>query len=128
MTSQLERLCDKLGVTVETLDCIAVPDHWPQGTWGINVRLRYKRRQLTTPFYLGPAHTSEPSAGDVLSCLISDANTAECSDTFEGFCDDFGLDHDSRKAEHTWKLVQRLAPKVRRFLGDDWDTFVDAEH
>ena len=43
---------------------------------------------------------SEPRAYDVLSCL-----TSYEPGTFEDFCDNFGYEEDSRKAEKTYKAV-----------------------
>ena len=37
-----------------------------------------------------------------------------------------GYDPDSRKAYALWKQLEKLTPKVHRFLGDDYEAFVEA--
>jgi len=129
MTSALDRLCTAKGVRIESqYGGVEVPEGWLPGTHPYKVTLRYQGRQLTVPFYMGPANDHEPSAGDVLSCLIMDACSYENATDFEDFCRDFGYDTDSRKAERIYKALEVQAPKVRRFLGDDFETFAEAEH
>lgn len=84
------------------------------------VTLHRKRRKLTVPFFTGPAITEDPTAHDVLDCLLSDASAGE--QTFEDFASEFGYDEDSRSALETWRACSRMASKLRRFLGD---AFVD---
>jgi hypothetical protein len=102
---------------------------WRETAHGYRVTLRYKRRdigrRLTVDFWMGPANTSEPDAEGVLDCLMSDMQAGEQS--FDEFCREFGYDEDSRTAERTWKACQRTAPKVRRFLGNDLETFLYAD-
>lgn len=94
--------------------------------WPSKVTLRFKGRQLTVPFYMGPANTREPTTADVLACLCSDARFGESS--FGDFCSDMGLDEDSRKAEATWRACVAMGPRVRQFLGAFFDDISGAEH
>ncbi len=55
------------------------------------VQLRYKGRQMTTPFQMGSAHTGEPTAAQVLSCLISDNESVKGARTFEEWAADRGV-------------------------------------
>jgi hypothetical protein len=87
------------------------------------VTLRYGRRSMRVPFYMGPALTDEPTAADVLSCLILDASATEIS--FEEWCADLGYDEDSRKAEATYRACVKNGQKVRRLLGDAFDTVAE---
>lgn len=48
-----------------------------------------------------------------LACLN---NEVLCLDGFEDFCEEFGFDMDSRKAEAGWKLWSALARKLRGFF------------
>lgn len=126
--SQLQALCDKLGIKCEATYGGVEP---PEGEWGrsahpYKVTLKFGRRRLTTAFFMGPAHTKEPTAADVLSCLISDGNVGE--ESFEDFCNSLGYDVDSRRAEKTWRACVKMAPRVRRFLGDHFDAVANAEH
>lgn len=52
-----------------------------------------------------------PTAYDLLACLQkSDPGM------FENFCDEFGYDYDSRKAEQTYHAVQQEWRKIQRFF------------
>lgn len=100
-------------------------DEWQKQAHPYRVTLTYERRRLTVDFFMGSANTSEPDAEGVIDCLLSDAQAGEQS--FEDFCADMGYDLDSRKAEQTWKQCRAYAPKVRRFLGHHFETFLYAE-
>lgn len=126
-TKSLTRVCEELGIHATSVYGGApIPDGWTPGTHAYKVTLRLGRRRLTVPFFMGPLHTREPTAADVLSCMVSDAFAGE--QNFEGFCADFGYDVDSRKAEATWKACAKTAPKLRRFLGTHFDAVASAEH
>lgn len=86
-------------------------DHW-------RVTLKRPGKQMSLHYSKGYGHGgAPPTAEEVLECLCSDA----CTDggTFEDFCDYYGYDSDSRKAEKSYKAVQRQTDKLRRFLGAD---------
>ena len=104
-----------------------VPEDFAPGTHPYKVTLRYQGRQLTVPFFMGPALEREPDAVGVLECLLSDVSCVEGCRDFEDFCADLGYDVDSRKAEAMYKACEALYPKLRRFLGSDFSTFMEAE-
>src|SRR5574343_873661 len=93
----------------------------PQGSTHWRVTLRYMGRRMTVPFSMGPAHSGEPGASDVLECLCMDAT---CPDNFEDFCAELGYDPDSRKAERTHRAILRQTAGLRRLLGADFDSIV----
>ena len=95
-----------------------------KGSTGYMVTLRFKGRQITVPFYMGPALCREPHAKEVLGCLVSDAQCGEYD--FEEFCSNMGYDEDSRRAERIHKACQRTAEKLERFLGEDYDEIAQA--
>lgn len=95
------------------------PESFDPGASSWSVTLRFKGRRLTVPFYTGSL-AGEPDAAGVLDCLISDTYAGE--QDFDEFCAEYGYDTDSRKAEATWHACRREGHKVRRFLGDDFDT------
>jgi len=104
-------------------------DDWPADAFHWKVTLRLKGRRLTTEFHQGSAHTAEPTAADVLACLVSDAASVESEDGFEGWADSLGYDADSRKAERTYKACARIRDRVRRFLPDhDLFDLANLEH
>lgn len=92
------------------------------------VTLRYKGRKMTTPYNMGSAHTSEPGAASVLSCLISDNESVKNARSFEDWCGDMGWDSDSRRAERTYNACRDLGAKVERLLGPDYATFAEASN
>lgn len=60
--------------------------------------------------------SKEPTMYDVLACL-----TKSDPGTFEDFCDEFGYDTDSRRAERTYKAVCKEYAAVERLFGDVMD-------
>lgn len=58
----------------------------------------------------------KPTAYDVLSCIASETTVY---DSFEEFCDEFGYDHDSRKAEQSWKGYNKSSRKLNNFLTEE---------
>jgi hypothetical protein len=129
MTSQLQRRCNRS----PRVKCEAIlADHEPpdpewKPTYAWSVTLTYQGRKLTTPFFTGEL-AGEPTAADVLSCLISDTMSYENAGSFEAWAPEYGYDPDSRKAEAIYRACERQAPRVRRFLGDDFDEFAQLEH
>jgi hypothetical protein len=94
----------------------------PDGMENMNqytVTLKFKGRQLTTPFFTGLGWDTEPNQLDVLSSLLSDASCYENSSSFEDFCSDLGYNSDSRKAEKIYQACEKNAKKLKQFLGDD---------
>ena len=77
---------------------------------------RSVRLTLSVDFFTGSA-CGEPTAADVLHCLLSDVRTFE--DGPEAL-DDMGYNFsDGRKV---WSALESIAPAVRAFLGEDFDT------
>lgn len=73
---------------------------------------------MTTYFSMGYGHNGkEPKADEVLDCLASDASGAD--EGFGEFCDNFGYDQDSRKAEKIYKACRHNSERLKKFLGDD---------
>jgi hypothetical protein len=94
--------------------------------WRVTLRNR-AGRQMTVPFSMGPALSHEPTAREVLSCLIDDAASAEYARSFEEWADELGFDPDSRKAERTYRAVERQSAQLRRFLGDAYQDALTVE-
>ncbi len=74
------------------------------------LKVRDGRRWITTPWKQGLAITEDPQLSDVLESLCSDARCGEME--FEEFCNEFGYDADSKRAEQTWEECQRMAEKL----------------
>lgn len=124
MPTELETLCEEKGITVELQQGEPSPD-MPK-MWAYKAILKYGKRRLSAPFFVGQGWTKSPNAADVLSSLVMDA--AYGNDSFEDFCANTGYDTDSRQAERIYKACVATLPKVQRFLGADYQTFTTAEH
>ena len=81
--------------------------------------LKMGRKQLTTYFSMGLAHTSKPTAEDVLYCLASDSSLIENARNFEDWASELGYDTDSLKAEKIYNVCIRQAKKLKNFLGEE---------
>lgn len=62
---------------------------------------------------------TSPDAETVLDCLAFDCSGTENARSFEEWADEYGYDHDSRKAEATYRACQETAAKLARFLGEE---------
>jgi hypothetical protein len=91
----------------------------PHGTRHYRCLFRKDGRRMTVVFSMGPAYHEPPTAVHVLDCLASDAAGFKDWSTFEGFCAEYGYDEDNRKAERTYKAVEKQTTKLRVFLSDD---------
>lgn len=85
--------------------------------YAYRVRLGLGRRSLTVAWRQGTGITSDPEAANVLDGLLLDAEAGD--NDFEGFCEEFGYDTDSRKAHATWKTCARMRVRLPRFLGGE---------
>lgn len=100
-------------------------DEWQKKANQYTVTLKYGRRQMTIPFFMGIAHTNEPTLEDVMPCLVSDYFAAENARNFEDFANDFGYDTDSRKAEKIYKQCLKEAEKMKKLFGNDLDSIIE---
>jgi hypothetical protein len=129
MTTALETLCARKRIAIDAhYGGVELPDGFDRGSHPWKVTLKYGRRRLTVPFFQGSAHTHEPTAADVLYCLCLDASSVDTTSGFEDWCRDLGYDTDSRRAEKTYRACERIAVRLHAFLGDDFNTFCEAEH
>lgn len=92
------------------------------------VVLKYAKHKMTTYFSMGLGISGLPTAEDVLDCLALDAAGIENARNFEDWCNEYGYDTDSRKAEKIFKVCTKQALQLQCFLGDGlykellWDT------
>lgn len=85
-----------------------------------------KRRVISLRYYTGSGILTVPTALEVLDSCLKDARCVRW-ESFEGFCSEFGLDTDSRKARKTYKACASMARKLQKFLGERFEDFLDAE-
>jgi len=123
----LAQFIENYGITCSANRVGANPNmgDMPPGSSHYEVTLARGRRRFRTYFSMGPAHTSEPTVRDVLSCLQSDVSGFICAGSFEEWASDLGFSTDSRavgvhrKAERIYKLIGKQAKVLREFLGEE---------
>jgi hypothetical protein len=93
-------------------------DEWQQKAHPYTVTLKYDKKQMTVPFFMGPALTHEPTDKDVIPCLLTDYSVM--NDSFEDFCANFGYDEDSRKAEKIYNQSIKNGKKLENLFGADF--------
>lgn len=94
------------------------------GTNWYDVTLKMGRRTLTVPFGMGPALTHEPTAAEVLDCLVSDAAGYDNARDFSDWASEYGYSEDSRKAEQTYRIIGNQSAELRAFLGDKYEAYL----
>lgn len=121
MTISLQDFIGNTAITakVKRVDSNPNIDDMGAGAQHYLVTLRAGRFSMRVPFSQGSAHTTPPTAADVLDCLASDAAGFENARSFEEWASEYGYDTDSRKAEKTYKIVAKQAAKLRAMLGQD---------
>jgi len=81
--------------------------------------LRYNGREMVAEYTQGAAFMDQPAFADVLWCLMGDCSgVGEL--TFEEWCDEYGMNTDSRKALDTYHACVETLPKLKRLLGRDF--------
>ena len=148
-SSPLSRKLDDLGIRAEFAYGAALETRsWGAHNWRVTLTRRVKgggRRQITVDFFGGDRVTN-PSAADVVSSLALDARCG--LDTWADYCAEQGIEADlgddpdeadvnelieqyGKEAVQSllvWKACRKIAPRIVRFLGDDYDAVVNAEH
>lgn len=100
----------------------------PAGSSHYKCTIKSGSRQMTVFFSQGPAVCREPTAKSVLSCLAMDASGYENAGSFEDWCAEYGYDTDSRRAEKTYRAIEKQSADLLRVFGDAqykkllWDT------
>ena len=75
----------------------------------------------------------DPNAEDgdgaisAISCYASDGMAFRSSVNLLDFCNEFGYNEDSRKAEKIYKACERADKRLSRVFGDDYGFLVDFE-
>lgn len=107
----------KWGVALSVLDKDYRP-YFPDDRderWVYKCRLSRNGRRYTFTFGQSiAAGDKKPTFYDIFACL----QKYDCG-TFENFCDEFGYNTDSRKAERTYKAVCKEYNAVVRLFGDN---------
>lgn len=86
-----------------------------------------KTRQMTLFYSQGLGIQGEPTLESVLGCLLSDSFSFSNGDTFKDFCENYGYDYDSRKAEKTYQATIKQTSKLKKLLDNNFNDFVNCE-
>jgi len=87
-------------------------DHW-------RCTIRSGKSRMSLVFSMGAGHDGKrPELADVLDCLASEAAGLENSQNFDDWCAEYGYDTDSRRAERTFKAIERHTRSLRRVLSE----------
>ncbi len=114
----IKEFINKHGITISTKAVFANPNMDGSSTMdNYKVTLKFNGRRLTCYFSKGVGHNgAEPTAEEVLDCLVSDLS---CGESFSEFCSNFGYDEDSRKAFRTYSHIISQSFRVKKWLGLD---------
>lgn len=55
------------------------------------------------------------------------SGASDNSSSFEDWCSELGFDADSRKAEKIYRASVRQTEKLKKLLGNEYETFLNAE-
>lgn len=99
-------------------------ERWYRAASHYRVTIRRGRRRMAVHYSMGPAHTDEPTAEDVLDSLASDAASYEAARSFDEWASDYGYDPDSRRAERMYRAIERQAIALRRVMADAYDALL----
>jgi hypothetical protein len=110
---------NRVRFAAEMTDANPHMDSMPAGSVHWRCTLKVGRRSMVVYFSQGPAVCREPTAEDVLDCLASDASGYENAGSFEEWCGEYGYDTDSRKAEKTYKAIEKQCDGLGRLFSPD---------
>ena len=119
------------GVKIEVNFSMGIGNRIVERSGSVPYDLRkYAGKQI--PFGINPSIRSRllpytkhlnPTAIQVIAVALLDASCAQ--GTFEDFCDMCGYDTDSRKALEMYLACQENGSKLRKLLGNSYDTFME---
>ena len=127
--SQLQELCDAKGVRLQLVPGVKTPydrlDDWQKKSNQYTATLSYKGHQVTTEFFTGSGWKEAPKSADVLSSLILDGRAL--GETYTEWLSEFGYEP-SASNKRLYNKCLLIGKKVHKLLGDELDTFAEAEH
>ena len=91
------------------------------------VTLTYRGRRMRVDYHQGSAWKTDPTAAEVLDCIVSDSVSYDNARNFEDWASDYGYDIDSRRAERLYRDVQRQRDDLVGLLGSEYRAFCEAE-
>lgn len=84
-------------------------------------------RSVTLPFHLDDSYAgADPTAHRVLKALLSDAYAYEQAADMETWASELGFDPEDAQTQAMYDQVAELTDQLHEFLGDEFETFLDA--
>lgn len=130
----LEKACQARGIRLvgyaygnKTHDNLPFDD-WRRkcNPWRITLGIKGTRRTMTVDYWTGKGIIDDPTAANVLSSMLSDADVEQYDFPEWAYC--LGYDSDSIKARKVYDECVRQTRKLHRFLGDAFDEMAGLEH
>lgn len=120
--TNFEKFCVLKGVKINAVQGSSgpTPEQF-RGMYPWSIRLTYKDRRLTIPYFT--VNDVEPTSGEVLYCLIGDAQSYDSNPTLPEFCVALGFHSNITYAAKVFYTCQSMSGKIKRFLGDEFGTF-----
>lgn len=85
--------------------------------WKVTFKRRGARPMTVPKFTCQPG--AEPTALDVLDCLVSDASSYENEDGYEAWASQFSSDPEEWMPRSTYNAVAQQSEKLKKWLGDE---------
>ena len=83
------------------------------------IKIIKNNNSFVTHYSMGLGLKYTPKITGVIDCLAMEASGVENEGTFENWCDSFGYDTDSRKAERIWETIKIEAKQLKTLLGQE---------
>lgn len=124
--AKLEDLIEKYRIT-STAKYGAPEDPFFRNCTPWTVTLRFGRRRMTVPYYMGRGHRgAKPTTGMVLGSLLQEASIADSGD-YADFCGEYGHELDDSRSIKIYKACVRISNRLHKFLGDAYEEFENVD-
>jgi hypothetical protein len=113
-----EVLLESMGFTmdVQTINERTDGVSFSRDSYHFALTIKRGTNSMECEYSMGKAYGGRnPELSEVLENLLTDTDSVD-SRTFEEWCDDMGLDEDSRKALATYELIQKQAEQLAPFF------------
>lgn len=94
-----------------------------EATW-YDITLHYDGRTFELPFAVGPAWTTPPEAGDVMSTVTMGVRSVRNNESFEEWASEWGRDPESQEQLKIWQQWLKIEEQFSAFLGSLADTYI----
>lgn len=127
---QMTDLVKRLDITIESVRQLPLVAELEEDTWRRDaskwsVTLKRDGMTITTTYWMGSAFKDDPKADDVLASLCIDASCGE--QKYEDYLSEFGAS-DSPRQRTLHKRCQKMATRLKMFLGEHYNAAREAEH